>query len=308
MTLPAHQQTVWLPLRFGYRTLVQPRRTMRVLQLHFTRIQPEHVGALLLQHPDEDCLIRALPVDAPLPRLSRHQGRLRFVQRQYRRHYIDLTRNWDDYQSRFTPKTLQGMRRKLRRFERESGGTIDWRQYHDPGEMDNFYRLAREVSSRTYQERLLDAGLPESEAFREDMSERARSGRVRGYLLFLNGSPIAYLYCPIDDGIVEYAYLGYLQDHAPLSPGTVLQWLVVENLYREGSFRMFDFSAGEGAHKAMFGKDSQYCADVYFLRPTAGNRLLVYSHIVVTSASIVASGILSGLGLKSLIKRLQRRA
>ncbi|WP_245795355.1 GNAT family N-acetyltransferase [Thioalkalivibrio denitrificans] len=301
------EQTVWLPIRFGYKTLAEPKRRMQVLKLHFTEIRPEHVSALIDEHPEEDCLIRALPIDAPLPRISRFQGRLRFVQRQYQRHYIDLTTTWDDYQARFSPKTLQGMRRKLRKFERESGGTIDWRTYRTPEEMETFYRLAREVSSRTYQERLLDAGLPTEETFRQRMIERAAEGRVHGYLLFLHDAPIAYLYCPVDDGILEYAYLGYLQEHATLSPGTVLQWLVVEALYGEGGYRMFDFSAGEGAHKAMFGKDSLCCADVFLLQPTGANRLLVYAQAFVSTTSSFASRVLNRLQLKAHVKRLIRQ-
>jgi CelD/BcsL family acetyltransferase involved in cellulose biosynthesis len=308
MSVPVMEQTVWLPIRFGYKTLAEPKRRMKVLSLHFTEIRPEHVTALIEEYPDDDCLVRALPIDTPLPRISRFGGRLRFVQRQYQRHYIDLTTSWEDYRTRFSPKTLQGMRRKLRKFERESGGTIDWRTYRTPDEMETFYGLAREVSSRTYQERLLDAGLPTEDSFRERMLERAAEGRVHGYLLFLNDTPIAYLYCPVDDGILEYAYLGYLQEHADLSPGTVLQWLVVESLYLEGGYRMFDFSAGEGAHKAMFGKESLLCADVYLLRPTIGNRRLVYSQLVVSAASGMTSQLLERLRLKTHVKRLFRRA
>lgn len=307
MTLPVARQTVWLPLRFGYKTIAEPKRPMQVLQLHFTDIRPEHVDELLHEYPDDDCLIRALPIDEPLPRLSRYAGRLRFVQRQYRRHYIDLTTGWDDYQARFTSKTLQGLRRKLRKFEKAAGGTIDWRQYRSPEEMEKFYRLAREVSAHTYQERLLDAGLPDSDAFRDALLARARDGRARGYILFLDEQPIAYLYCPLDDGILEYAYLGYLQEHAALSPGTVLQWRVVERLFEEGGYRMFDFTAGEGAHKAMFGKDSRLCADVWLLRPTMGNRMRIFSFLAVTSTSNSVSTLLDRLQMKSRLKRLMRR-
>lgn len=308
MNLPVVEQTVWLPLRLGYRTLAEPRRQMQVLQLHFTRLRPEHVTTLAAEHPDSDCLVRSLPVEAALPRLSRFAGRLRFVTSQYRRHYIDLTTDWGEYQARFSSKTLQGMRRKLRKFAAASDGTIDWRQYRAPGEMAEFYRLARQVSTRTYQERLLDAGLPDGDDFATGLMERAREDRARGYLLFLHGEPIAYLYCPVDDGVLRYDYLGYLQDHAALSPGTVLQWLVIEDLYKEGGYRMFDFTAGEGAHKALFGKDCQLCADVYLLRPTASNYALVGAWMAADTTSKLASRALERLGLKSRLRRSMRQA
>lgn len=306
MNLPVTEQTVWLPLRFGYRTLARPRRRMQVLQMPFVAQRPDHLSELAAAYPDADCLVRSLPVGEPLPRLSRFAGRLRFVQRQYRRHFIDLTTSWDEYQARFSSRTLQGMRRKVRKFAAASDGSIDWRQYRDADEMIEFHRLARRVSSRTYQERLLNAGLPDSDSFVRGLVERAREGRARGYLLFLRDEAIAYLYCPIEDGILRYAFLGYLQEHAALSPGTVLQWLVIEELYREGGYRMFDFTAGEGAHKELFGKDSLLCADVHLLRPTAANHGLVCACIAAEAASRLAGGMLNRLGLKSRLKRSMR--
>ncbi|WP_017941972.1 MULTISPECIES: GNAT family N-acetyltransferase [unclassified Thioalkalivibrio] len=304
--LPLARQTVYLPFRFGYRTLAEPVRTMQVLQLPFTHIRPEHAEQVLAAAPDEDCLIRSMPVEAPLPRVSRFRGRLRFVPRQYQRHFIDLTTGWEAYQSRFSSKSRSSMRRKVRKLAEASDGTVDWRQYDTPEGIQEFHRLAREVSARTYQERLLDAGLPGGKGFVKQLLERAREGRVRGYLLFLDGQPIAYLYCPIDDGILRYAFLGYLQEYSDLSPGTVLQWLVLEALFLEGRFALFDFSPGEGAHKSLFGKDSRYCADVYLLRPSWRNRALVYSHLAVTDLSRFASAVLSRLRLKGRAKRRAR--
>ncbi|WP_018881894.1 MULTISPECIES: GNAT family N-acetyltransferase [unclassified Thioalkalivibrio] len=306
--LPLARQSVYLPFRFGYRTLAEPVRTMQVLQLPFTRIRVEHAEQILAAAPEEDCLIRSMPVEAPLPRISRFRGRLRFVPRQYQRHFIDLTTGWEAYQARFSSKSRSSMRRKVRKLADASGGAVDWRQYDTPEGIQEFHQLAREVSSRTYQERLLDAGLPGSEGFIEQMLERAREGRVRGYLLFLHGQPIAYLYCPIDDGILRYAFLGYLQEHADLSPGTVLQWLVLEALFREGRFALFDFSPGEGAHKSLFGKDARFCADLYLLRPSWRNRALVYSYLAVTDLSRLVSAALGRLRLKGRAKRHARAA
>jgi hypothetical protein len=50
------------------------------------------------------------------------------------------------------------------------------------------------------------------------------------------------------------------------------------------------------------------CADVYLLRPTIGNRRLVYSQLVVSAASGMTSQLLERLRLKTHVKRLFRRA
>ncbi len=72
-----------------------------------------------------------------------------------------------------------------------------WKVYKAPGEMPEFFRLARAVSKITYQEKLLDAGLPDSEEFRHEMERLAQQGRVRGFILFYQNKPVSYLYCPV---------------------------------------------------------------------------------------------------------------
>lgn len=72
-----------------------------------------------------------------------------------------------------------------------------------------------------------------------------------------------------------YAHLGYDPEFARLSPGTVLQLQALERLFAEERFAYFDFTEGEGAHKAMFGTDHADCASFLLLDPTLANRALL---------------------------------
>ena len=49
----------------------------------------------------------------------------------------------------------------------------------------------------------------------------------------------------------------------------------LERLFAEERYRWFDFTEGDGAHKAMFGTHSASCASVMLLRPTLANRALL---------------------------------
>lgn len=241
-----------------------------------------------------------------LPVVARDGRFIRYIPARFRRHYIDLGGSMDDYLATFSGKTRNTLRRKVRKFAELGGGEIDWRSYATPDEMAEFYRLAREISAKTYQERLLDAGLPETEAFRADMMARAAGGLARGHLLFLEGKPVSYLYLPVEGDRLIYAYLGYDPEHARLSPGTVLQWLVVEALYDERRFRYFDFTEGQGAHKELFGTNSLFCGNVYFLRDNLANRLTVAAHRGLSGLSDGIVGLLDRMGLKQAIKKWLR--
>jgi CelD/BcsL family acetyltransferase involved in cellulose biosynthesis len=103
------------------------------------------------------------------------------------------------------------------------------------------------------------------------MRELAAAGGVRGWLLFLDDRPIAYLYAPAEGDTLIYAYLGYDPDYADLSPGTVLQLEAMQQLMGDPRFRWFDFTEGDGQHKRQFATGSVACVDLLLLRRTAGN-------------------------------------
>jgi hypothetical protein len=265
----------------------------------------------LLRFPDADgVLYRSAPTSEKLPRLRIASGRIQYVPRQYDRHFADLSTSYNDYLMTFSGKSRSTLRRKVKRFEQESGGCIHWKTYGTPKEIEDFYVAAREVSNFTYQERLLGAGLPEGDEFQKGMLTASRSNGVRAFLLFFEDRPIAYLYCPIENGIVMFAYLGYRPEYARLSPGTVLLWLAIESLFNERRYRFFDFTEGgdrsEHSQKRLFSTGSVPCADIYLLDFNARNLILVLSHAGIEKLSERVGGLLDRVGLKRAARRLMR--
>ena len=204
---------------------------------------------------------------------------LRYVMQCFPRYYIDMAQGFDEYRKKFSSKTRATLTRKTKKFADLGDGPIRWERITRAEELDRFWTLARQVSVKTYQERLLDAGLPVDPGFIAEAKRQADADCLRAFLLFDGDRPVSYLYCPVQDGIVIYAYLGYDPDYLRLSVGTVLQWLAVESLFAEQRFRYFDFTEGESEHKRLFSTGHLDCANVALLRPTLANRLLVHSHM-----------------------------
>lgn len=247
------------------------------------------------------------PLATRLSALSARSGRILYAPRQYKRFSIDLAGSFDEYMARFSGKTRSGLRRKLRKFAEASGGAIDWRQYRTPQELAIFFRLARTVSSKTYQERLLDLGLPVHDGFIASSLALSRQDNVRAYLLFLKDQPVSYLYCTVNARIVRYDYLGYDPGYSRLSPGTVLQLLALEALFAEQRFITFDFTEGEGQHKQLFSTDSRLCGDVYVFGPRLAPISLVMLHHAADRISAGTAAILDRLHLRSPFRRFLRR-
>jgi CelD/BcsL family acetyltransferase involved in cellulose biosynthesis len=253
-------------------------------------------------------LIRGLPIAVALPPIHRTGDYLRYVPLQYEHSYIDFSLSFESYQKKFSSKSRATLNRKIRRYAEYCGGTIPWRTYQRPEEMQDFFRLARAVSKLTYQERLLDAGIPESEEFIRESESLAADQRIRAYVLFDGARPVAYLYCPVHDDVLLYSYLGYDPEYLAMSVGTVLQWLAVEQLFNEARFRYFDFTEGQSDHKRLFSTHQRSCANVLLVKKTFRNRVVIYSHLMMDRLSNWLGVALDKMGVKAKIKRALRFA
>lgn len=189
----------------------------------------------------------------------------------YRRHYIAMEGlGYDDYLARFSGKTRSTLRRKARKL-----GEYRVTEHRTPAEIEAFLDAALPLSAKTYQARLLDAGLPGDAATRRAMLEAAEDDRMRCFLLRVEGDAVAYLSLPVVGRTLVYEHLGYHPEWARLSPGTVLQLEALDRLFGEARYAYFDFTEGEGAHKAMFGTHHADCASFVLLDPTLANRALL---------------------------------
>lgn len=310
MNLPVVQRAS-LSFRLGEKTLFAIRKRVCVLNTElFSGQAPEPLRFPEQVLPD-DCdgfMMRACPVAVEPPVVSRARGLLAYVSQIYTHCYIDLQMGFAAYCAGFSAKTRSTINRKVKKFRDISGrGDAGMVRYATATALPEFFRLAGAVSALSYQERLLSVGLPRDIAAQERACRQAAANQLRAYVLFLGERPVAYLYCPAEQGVVKYAYLGYDPEFAGLSPGTVLQWLALESLFAEGEFRVFDFTEGDSPHKRLFSSHQRTCVNAYFFRDTFGHRVLVASHRAMNAVSTGIGALLDRLGVKAKLKKMLRR-
>lgn len=281
--------------------------TTNVDFINYDQNSPEHRMPAEIDSASDGVMLYSVPLEENHVTLWREESYVNYVSQAFRRYYIDLNCDYQTYLEQFSSKTRSTFRRKIRKFEKESGGTIDWRVYVNPTEMEEFHKLAREISKETYQEKLLDAGLPEDEGFLSDMRRHAREGSVRSFILFLDGKAVAYLYLPAYDGRIVYEHLGYLPEVARLSGGTVLFLKALEYLFDDDVAPVFDFTEGQSEQKKQFSTHNVYCANVFKLKATAPNIFWLRLHKMFNGLSSVIKSMLEAIGLKKFLKALLRR-
>ncbi|SHN61535.1 GNAT family N-acetyltransferase [Erythrobacter sanguineus] len=275
--MAAAQQQVGIDFTIGARRLLAVQRSLATWSFTLDQVLSGTLPDAPEAGPDGLRVLSA-PTGQLAAIAARYPGFVAGGRQDYRRHYIDMSGSFADYLAQFSGKTRSTLRRKARKLAEETGGyTVS--EHRTPVEIEAFLAAALPLSARTYQARLLDAGLPDSPAARRAIMEAAGNDRMRAFLLHAGDQPIAYLSLPVTGpetgGTLVYAHLGYDPDHARLSPGTVLQMDALERLFAEGRYRWFDFTEGDGAHKAMFGTDSAACSSLVLLRPTLANRSLL---------------------------------
>ncbi|WP_338466882.1 GNAT family N-acetyltransferase [Novosphingobium sp. ZN18A2] len=260
----------------GSRKIAEMRRPLQTVAFGLSQLVAGTAACLPeLEDGREGYRVHSVP-RAMLPAIvADHPGFVMGGLHVYRRFYIDMAGTYEGYLGRFSSRARSTLNRKRRKIQDLGGGTLDVREYRTPDELDQFLVDAMPLSRKTYQARLLDAGLPEDEAFVDEMRALAGADRLRAYLLFLNDAPVSYLFLPVIDNVVTYAFLGYDPDRANLSAGTVLQMEALRRLFAEERYTYFDFTEGEGAHKQLFGTDFVDACSFFLLKRTLSSRLLL---------------------------------
>lgn len=264
------------PIRFqiGARTLFSvPRRLVRVP----LELREVLAGALPVLPPlpkgADGWSVTSLP--APLLPAVVADAAIVFVRQHYVRYHTDLTIGFDRWFAGLSGNARSSLKRKRRKLAEANEGTLDVRCYRTAQELAEFHGLARRVAERTYQERLLGAGLPGDIPFRAAMQGKGARGEAFGWLLFVGGTPIAYLYCPMAGGDVRYDYVGHDPTWSEWSPGSVLHLEAFRTLFAEPAALRFDFTEGEGQHKRQFATGGTACVDLLLLRDSLANRATV---------------------------------
>ncbi|WP_031394306.1 GNAT family N-acetyltransferase [Sphingomonas sp. STIS6.2] len=296
--------SVRLKFQLGARTLATiPRRLVRVA-LSLDDVLAGDVPILpALATQADGYVITSLPADR-VDVLDTH-GLLTVVRQRYVRYHADLRIGEAAWLAMLSGSARSGLKRKTKRLAALSGGALDIRGYSTPAEIAVFHPLARAVSATTYQERLLGSGLPDGEAALQGFKALAAADRVRAWLLFVEGRPIAYLCCTAQGGTLRYDHVGHDPADNALSPGAVLQVEAMRQLF-DDRFVWFDFTEGEGQHKRQFATAGTACVDLLLLRPTLANRATVAALGAFDGAAGWAKRALSHPRLTRMMRGIRR--
>lgn len=221
--------------------------------------------------------------------------------------FISMPASFDEYMGKFSSKTRNTLLRRIRKLEKAAGDKLRLERVTQEDEVDSFVKNAVVVSQKTYQWHLLGLGLRDPERLKAELKFLARQGWARCYLLWCDEKPVAFMLCRQDHSTCYYIDVGFDPDWTQYSPGTVLQLMVLQDVFSFSRPSIFDFGTGEGEHKRFFGNSSYLETDLYLFRPKAYALFACAVHRTSSAVSSLAVGLLDRVDLKKKIKKLIRR-
>ncbi len=230
---------------------------------------------------------------------------VRFERQNYTRYYVDLAAGEGAWRAQLSGQTRSTLKRKAKKLAAAGGGTLDVRRYRTAAELADFHPIARALAEKTYQEKLMGAGLPGDAGFVQRMVALAGEDAVRAWLLYVGDAPAAYLWCGADGETLRYDYVGHDPAFAALSPGSVLMEAALGDLFGD-RFARFDFTEGEGQHKRGLASAGVACRDLLLLRPTLANRGALALVGGFDATMRVAKRMASAPALRGVAKRVRR--
>lgn len=300
-------QPTALNFQIGARTLMAVSRSLTRVPLSLDEALDGRLPQLPpLEREAHGYLVTSLPADRAEAMVYASGGMIAFVRQRYTRYFTDLTGGFDAWFEGLSGNTRSQLKRKAKKIAATTGGTLDVRRFRGPEEIERFHDVGRRIALRTYQERLLGAGLPDSPEFLSEMFAKAAADQVRAWLLYVEDEPAAYLYCPARGATLLYEYVGHDPAFNDLSPGAVLQIEAFRDLFAEGRFARFDFTEGEGQHKRQLATGGVACVDLLLLRPSLANRLTTAALGGFNRSVAAGKQAVNALGLERLARRLRR--
>jgi hypothetical protein len=228
----------------------------------------------------------------------------------FEHYFIELPPTYEEYLRQLGSRSRQSVQYSERKLARDMENQVRLERFDRENSVPRFVADAMAISRKTYQWNLLGLGLRDADALAKELVLAARQGWLRSYILYCRNIPVAFMLgYHYRKAAYQYMDVGYDQDYAAWSVGTVLQLKVLQDLYGSPDQpRVFDFSTGEGPHKARFGNVSRREANVLLLPRTFRNRCIASAFTSTERLSVAAVQVLDQLGLKARLKKLIRRS
>ena len=238
-----------------------------------------------------------VPLDSPW------NACFRAAQHDWAAYEIDGARPWflldvpptpEAFLSALGSKSRGTLRRKVKRLGEVAGGDVQMTRYGTPETVQAFLEAATVVSRTSWQHRVLGTRISTDPRTVRWFEALARHGLLRGYLLTAGTQPHAFVVGYQYQGVFHYAELGYDPALARESPGTVLLFLLIQDLCAFDRAAVLNFGMGDAEYKRRFGTRQQSDDTLILIKRSLRGRAAVATHRTFRAAVRAVRSLVKG--------------
>lgn len=186
-----------------------------------------------------------------------------------RRHRIELPDSADEYWKKFTSKSRNTLRRKVKQF-----GDCRLERITEPHQIADFLAAAQQVAKHSWQSDLLGLRIHNDDFELQLFTLLASLGALRSYLLWKDDAPVSFCIGTQHNGVFHYEEVAYHRDFSRKSPGQVMVVKMLEDQFEHDTASVFDFGGGDAEYKRQFGNSIGESGHIWLLRPGLRSRLI----------------------------------
>ncbi|MCE9523558.1 MAG: GNAT family N-acetyltransferase [Alphaproteobacteria bacterium] len=225
----------------------------------------------------------------------------------YQRCRIRWDGSFERYLSTLGKKTQKNLRQTLKKIDSEYGARVGFERFSDAESIDAFLKDAVEVSAKTYQATLLGLGLSQSARPGEKLKRAAAMGRFLGFVLRIDGRPVAYDYGYVHEGRFYWVEGGYDPAWAKAQIGSYNFVRILLDLEaRKSPVTSLDYLHGENAFKERTSNMKTHERHYYLLKRGVSGTPLAYAMRASDLVSRRLGGVLEKYQAKDFVKRQLR--
>ena len=144
------------------------------------------------------------------------------------------------------------MTRRLKRLREYGGGNVECVRVETLDQVDEFYESAMSIAERSWQNIALGRALEETALYRESLHSMAQAGCLRAYLLKCGGKSCRFVIGYQYQDVLQFEQTAYAAEFASFFPGSVLYYLMLEDLCEYRRPTLVNHGVGVSPHRAAF--------------------------------------------------------
>lgn len=221
-------------------------------------------------------------------------------------HRLVLQESYQAYVAGMSGKTRNTLRRRRDKLAAAVGKRLELVRVTAPDQVRGFLDAVDRIYPRTWQAATFGARPRNGAADIALLEGIAGGGWLRAYLLVGGGEPLAFVVGYQYDGVYHFDEPGYDARWSALAPGTVLNHLMIADLFRWTPPRVLDFGVGDNQYKRVFGNQESEVCSMHLAR-SLGWRAILWLQRDLDAIEDGIRSVLKRCGLDEYARRFIRK-